>query len=164
MELVTPGIGLIFWTIVIFSILLFLLKKFAWKPITNAVKNREESIRAALKAADIAKEEMKQLQTDNEKIIKEARGERDLMLKEAKEVKETIISEAKGKAETEAKKIVEIARLNIESEKASAINEIKEQVAKLSVEIAETLLREQLKDEKTRVKLMDKLLDDIKLN
>ena len=164
MDLVTPGIGLIFWTIVIFSILLFLLKKFAWKPITNAVKNREESIRAALKAADIAKEEMMQLQTDNEKIIKEARGERDLMLKEAKEVKETIISEAKGKAEIEAKKIVEIARMNIESEKSSAINEIKEQVAKLSVEIAETLLREQLKDEKTRSKLMDKLLDDIKLN
>ena len=164
MDLVTPGIGLVFWTIVIFSILLFLLKKFAWKPINNAVKNREESIRAALKAADKAKEEMQQLQTDNQKIIKEARGERDLMLKEAKEVKETIISEAKGRAEIEAKKLIEIARLNIESEKSSAISEIKEQVAKLSVEIAETLLREQLKDDNTRAKLMDKLLDDIKLN
>ena len=164
MDLVTPGIGLVFWTIVIFSILLFLLKKFAWKPINNAVKNREESIRAALKAADKAKEEMQQLQTDNQKIIKEARGERDLMLKEAKEVKETIISEAKAKAEIEAKKLIEIARLNIESEKSSAISEIKEQVAKLSVDIAETLLREQLKDDKTRAKLMDKLLDDIKLN
>lgn len=164
MDLVTPGIGLVFWTIVIFSILLFLLKKFAWKPISNAVKNREESIRSALKAADKAKEEMQQLQTDNQKIIKEARGERDLMLKEAKEVKETIISEAKDKAEIEAKKLIEIARINIESEKSSAISEIKEQVAKLSVEIAETLLREQLKDDKTRAKLMDKLLDDIKLN
>ena len=164
MELVTPGIGLVFWTIVIFSILLFLLKKFAWKPINNAVKNREESIRAALKAADKATEEMKQLQVDNQKIIKEARGERDLMLKEAKEVKETIISEAKGKAELEAKKLVETARLNIQSEKSSAINEIKEQVAILSVEIAKKLLRDQLKDDKTRAALMDKLLDDINLN
>ncbi len=164
MELVTPGIGLVFWTIVIFSILLFLLKKFAWKPINNAVKNREESIRAALKAADKATKEMQQLQVDNQKIIKEARGERDLMLKEAKEVKETIISEAKGKAELEAKKLVETARLNIQSEKASAINEIKEQVAILSVEIAEKLLRDQLKDDKTRAALMDKLLDDINLN
>ena len=164
MELVTPGIGLVFWTIVIFSILLFLLKKFAWKPINNAVKNREESIRAALKAADKATEEMKKLQVDNQKIIKEARGERDLMLKEAKEVKETIISEAKGKAELEAKKLIETARLNIQSEKSSAINEIKEQVAILSVEIAEKLLRDQLKDDKTRAALMDKLLDDINLN
>ena len=120
MDLVTPGIGLIFWTTIIFSILLFLLKKFAWKPINNAVKNREESIKAALSAADKAKDEMLLLQADNEKIIKEARNERDLMMKEAKELKEAIISEAKEKAEMEGKKLIEQARKSIQNEKSSA--------------------------------------------
>lgn len=164
MDLVTPGIGLIFWTVIIFGILLFLLKKYAWKPITNAVKTREESIRSALKAADTAKEEMQQLQADNEKILKEARGERDALMKEARDVKETIISEAKQKAEAEAKKLIKNARQSIENEKASAISEIKKQVAKLSVEIAETILREELKEDKKRSELVGKLLDDIKLN
>lgn len=164
MDLVTPGIGLIFWTILIFGILLFLLKKFAWKPITNAVKTREDSIRSALVAADTAKEEMAKLQADNEKILKEARGERDSLMKEAREVKEKIITEAKQKAEVEAKKMIESARVNIESEKASAIADIKKQVAQLSVEIAESILREELKEEGKRKELVDKLLDDIKLN
>lgn len=164
MELVTPGIGLVFWTVLIFLLLLFLLRKFAWKPINNAVKNREESIRSALEAADVAKEEMKQLQADNEKIIKEARAERDQMMKEAKQVKETIISEAREKADIEARKMIEIARMNIQNEKASAISEIKKQVAKLSVDIAESILREELKDDKKRKELVDKLLEDIKLN
>ena len=156
MDLVTPGIGLIFWTVIIFGILLFLLKKYAWKPITNAVKTREDSIRSALVAADTAKQEMQQLQADNEKILKEARGERDIMMKEAREVKETIINEAK--------KLIENARQSIQNEKASAISDIKKQVAKLSVEIAETILREELKDDKKRSELVGKLLDDIKLN
>ncbi|MCK4920813.1 MAG: F0F1 ATP synthase subunit B [Bacteroidales bacterium] len=164
MDLVTPGIGLIFWTTIIFSILLFLLKKFAWKPINNAVKNREESIKAALSAADKAKDEMLLLQADNEKIIKEARNERDLMMKEAKELKEAIISEAKEKAEMEGKKLIEQARKSIQNEKSSAINEIKEQVAQLSVEIAEKILREELDNDQQQKALMNKLLDDIKLN
>lgn len=164
MDLVTPGIGLIFWTIIIFSILLFLLRKFAWKPINNAVKSREESIRSALMAAEEAKEEMKELKADNERILKEARNERDLMMKEAKDVKEKIIAEAKGKAESEAKKMIEMARMSIQNEKASAISDIKKQVAKLSVEIAGTILREELKEDKTRKDLIDKLLDDVTLN
>ncbi|MCF8379267.1 MAG: F0F1 ATP synthase subunit B [Bacteroidales bacterium] len=164
MDLVTPGIGLIVWTTLIFLILLFLLKKFAWTPINNAVKTREESIRAALSSADKAKEEMLLLQADNEKIIIKARNERDSLLKEAKEVKETIIEEAKQKAESEAKKLIEQARTSIKNEKFSAINEIKEQVAILSVEIAEKILREKLANDKEQKDLLDKLLKDIKLN
>lgn len=164
MDLVTPGIGLIFWTTIIFLILLFLLKKFAWTPINNAVKNREESIKAALSAADKAKDEMLLLQADNEKIIKEARNERDMMMREAKEVKEIIIGEAKEIAEKEAKKLIELARKNIQIEKSSAINEIKEEVAILSVEIAEKILREKLGNDQQQKALIDKLLDDIKLN
>ncbi len=164
MDLVTPGIGLIFWTVVIFSILLFILRKFAWKPINNAVKNRENSIRSALLAADKARKDMEKLKADNEKIIKEARKERDNMMKEARDVKAKMITEAKQNAELEAKKLIELARLNIQSEKASAITEIKEQIAKLSVEIAEKILREELKDQKESKELMQKLLKDIKLN
>lgn len=164
MDLVTPGLGLIVWTTFIFLILLFLLKKYAWTPINNAVKNREESIRAALSSADKAKDQLLLVQADNEKIIKEARNERDLMLKEAKEIKETIIEEAKVKAELEAKKLIEQARTSIQNEKHSAINEIKDQVAQLSVEIAEKILREQLANDKQQKALIDKLLKEIKLN
>ncbi len=164
MDLVTPGIGVIFWTVLIFSILLFLLGKFAWKPINNAIKNREDSIRSALVSADTAKEEMRKLQADNERIMKEARAERDNIMKEAREVKDAIIAEAREKADAEAKKLIENARKNIENEKASAINDIRKQVAKLSVDVAEAILRAELSDDKNRKKLVDRLVDDIKLN
>jgi len=164
MDLVTPGLGLIFWTVVIFSILLFILRKYAWKPIHNAVKNREDSIRSALLAADRAKKEMEKLQADNERIMKEAKKERDGVMKEARDVKAKIITEAKEQAELEAKKLIEIARLNINNEKAAAITEIKEQVARLSIDIAEKILREKLKNEKESQELIQKLLKDIKLN
>lgn len=159
-----PAIGLIFWTVIIFSLLLILLKKFAWKPINNAVKNREDSIRAALVAADKAKEEMKKLTADNEKVMQEARQERDLLIKEARGVKEKIITEAKLKADAEAKKLMEQARIGIQNEKISAINDIKNQVALLSVEIAEKIIREKLTKDKDRKDLINKLLDDVKLN
>ncbi len=164
MDLIKPGIGLIFWTVIIFSILLFVLKKFAWNPINNAVKNREESIRSALKAADNAKEEMEQLRKENERNLLKARQEQDKIMKEGREVKDKIIAEAKEKAEQEAKKTIEIARQSIENEKKSALNEIKNQIAVFSVEIAEKILREKLQDQKEGKKLVDKLLDDIKLN
>jgi F-type H+-transporting ATPase subunit b len=164
MDLVTPGIGLIFWTAVVFLILLFILKRFAWKPINNAVKNRENSIRSALNAADKAREEMKKLQADNERILKEAKAERDTLMKEAREVKDKIITEAKEKADSEARKLIDLARINIQNEKASAITEIKGQMAILSVEIAEKILREKLKNDKESQELIDKLIKDIKLN
>jgi F-type H+-transporting ATPase subunit b len=159
-----PAIGLIFWTVIIFSLLLILLKKFAWKPINNAVKNREGSIRAALEAADKAKAEMEKLTADNEKVMQEARQERDLLMKEAREVKEKIILEAKQKADVEAKHLIEQARVEIQNEKMSALNDLKDQVAMLSVEIAERIIREKLVNDKAQKDLINKLLDDVKLN
>jgi F-type H+-transporting ATPase subunit b len=164
MDLVTPGIGLVVWTVVVFIILLTLLRLLAWKPILNAVKNREESIRSALKSADKAREEMRSLKADNEKILAEARAGRDAILKEARDVRERIIDEAKGKADAEARKLIEQARQNIQNEKDAAIGDLREQVAKLSVEIAAKILREKLSDDKESNALIDRLIKDIKLN
>jgi F-type H+-transporting ATPase subunit b len=164
MDLVTPGIGLIFWTSLIFLLLLVILRMFAWKPILNAVKNREASIKSALDSAEKAKEEMKKLLAKNEEIMQKARGERDLLMKDAREVKEKIINEAKEKAQAEAAKILETARQNIKSEKNAAINEIRTQVAILSVEIAEKILREKLAKDKDQQALISRLVDDIKIN
>jgi F-type H+-transporting ATPase subunit b len=164
MDLVTPGIGLIFWTTFIFFLLVFLLRAFAWKPILNAIKNREASIKSALDSAEKAKEEMKKLLAKNEEILQKARAERDLLVKEAREVKEKIINEAKEKAQQEAVKIIESARLSIKNEKASAIAEIKAQVAILSVDIAEKILREKLSINKEQSALINRLLDDVKIN
>ena len=135
MELVTPGLGLIFWMVISFSVILFILKKYAWKPILNALKEREITIDTALKSADKAKEEMEQLKADNEKIFKEAKNERDNLLKDARQVKDKIISEAKLKANSDVKKIIADARGKIESEKEAALAEIKNQVAGFSIEI-----------------------------
>jgi F-type H+-transporting ATPase subunit b len=164
MDLVTPGIGLIFWTTFIFFLLLILLRAFAWKPILNAIKNRETSIKSALDSAEKAKEEMKKLLAKNEEILQKARQERDILLKEARDVKEKIINEAKEKAQQEAAKLIELARLNIRNEKNAAISEIKAQVATLSVEIAEKILREKLSQNKEQSELINRLIQDIKIN
>ena len=141
MELVTPGLGLIFWMVLSFSVILFILKKYAWKPILKALKEREITIATALKSADKAKEEMEQLKADNEKIIKEAKNERDNLLKDTRQLKDKIISEAKQKAISEGKKMIEDARGKIESEKEAALDEIKNQVVSFSIEIAEKILK-----------------------
>ena len=133
MNLVTPDIGQMFWATLIFLMLLILLKKFAWKPIMNAVKEREEKIKGALESAEEVKQEMEKLKADNEVIIKEARTERNKLLSEAREVKEKMIGDAKMQANEEAKKIIETARLNIQSEKDAAISDLKKQVALLSI-------------------------------
>lgn len=164
MDLVTPGIGLIFWSALFFLILLFILGKFAWPAILTAVKARNESIRQALDAADRAKVEMAQLQADNEKILAEAKTERNALLKEAKQVKDKLIAEAKEKAAEEAKKIVQNARETIQSEKTAAINDMKEQIASLSVDIAEQILRETLQESKAQKELVDKLINEADLN
>ena len=164
MDLITPGIGLIFWSALFFLILLFILGKFAWPAILTAVKARNESIRMALDAAEKVKEEMAELQADNAKIIAEAKGERDAMLKEAKEVKEKLIAEAKEKATVEAKKLVQNAREAIQTEKAAAINDMKAQMAILSVDIAEQILRTKLEDTKAQKELVDKLISEADLN
>jgi F-type H+-transporting ATPase subunit b len=164
MDLLTPGIGLIFWTTFIFFLLLIILRVFAWKPILNAVKNRETSIKSALDSAEKAKEDMKKLLAKNEEILQKARQEREILLKEAREVKEKIIAEAKEKAQEEAAKLIESARLNIKNEKTAAIAEIKAQVAILSVDIAEKILREKLAQNKEQDALISRLINDVKIN
>ena len=164
MDLVTPGIGMIFWSTLFFLVLLFILGKFAWPAILTAVKARNESIRHALDAADKAKEEMAQLQADNQKILAEAKAERDALMKEAKEVKDKLIADAKEKAAEEAKKLVQNAREAIQSEKAAALNDMKEQIAGLSVEIAEKILRSKLEESKAQKELVDKLINEADLN
>jgi len=164
MRLVTPDIGTIFWMLLMFIIVLGILKKFAWQPILNALKNRENSIEEALRSADKAKEEMERLQADNEKIMSEARKERDKLLKEAKKTTEQMVNVAKDKAIDESKKIIQSARAQIKNEKDAAIAGIRNQVAEISVEIAEKILQEKLGDDKAQQELMEKLLKDIKMN
>ena len=164
MGLVTPDIGTIFWMLLMFIILLVILKKFAWKPILSALENREKSIEDSLRSADRAREEMEQLKADNEKIMAQARLERDNMLKETKQLSVKILSEAKVKATEEARLLIEATRELIENEKSSAVDEIRKQVAELSVDIAEKILREKLKDDNQQRQLVDKLIKDIKLN
>ncbi|WP_298542552.1 F0F1 ATP synthase subunit B [Aquimarina sp. LLG6339-5] len=156
--------GLFFWQILLFVGLLLLLRKFAWKPILEAVNNREEGIKNALESAEAAKKEMQNLQADNERILNEARAERDGMLKEARQLKENMIADAKSEAQTEADKIVAQAQATIESEKKAAIADLKSQVAGLSVEIAEKVVRKELADKDKQLELVESMLGDVTLN
>jgi F-type H+-transporting ATPase subunit b len=164
MELVKPSIGLIFWMVVSFSIILFILAKFAWKPILGMIKDREESIENALASAEKAKEEMKALQSSNERILAEARNERDAMLKEAREIREKMIADAKGIASKEGERLLASARENIQNEKNAAISELKNQVATLSIEIAEKILKSELSSDEKQKTLVNTLLKDVNLN
>ncbi len=164
MELITPGLGLVFWMVLSFSVILFILKKFAWKPILKALKERENTIDTALKSADKAREEMGQLKAENERIIIEAKNVRDSLLKEAFQVKDKLISEAKQKANSEANKIIADAKRKIENEKEAALDEIKNQVAGFSVEIAEKILKKKLEKTKDQKDLINGLIDEIKIN
>lgn len=162
--LVTPDLGLIVWTTVVFCILLFLLAKFAWRPILNAVKQREQSIEEALNKAEEAKKEMAQLQSANEDLLKEARAERDEMLKEARTLKDKIIAEARAKAGEDADRIIASARESIQHEKMAAVTELKNQVAVLSIEIAEKILKQELSSEAKQSSMISSVVDDIQLN
>ncbi|HSH66988.1 MAG TPA: F0F1 ATP synthase subunit B [Bacteroidia bacterium] len=164
MELVKPSIGLIFWMIVSFSIILFLLKKFAWKPILGMIKEREDSIENALAAAEKAKEEMKMLQSNNERILHEAKEEREQMLKDAREIKEKMIAEAKEVASKEGERLLKAARENIQNEKMAAVTELKNQVASLSIDIAEKILKAELSTDEKQKTLVTTLLKDVHLN
>lgn len=164
MDLVTPDVGLIFWTFISFVVLFFLLKKFAWKPIVGTVNDREQSIREALASAEAAKKEMENLTADNERILKEARTEREAMMKEARELKAKMISDAKDEAKEAADKMITQARAAIENEKKSAVAELKDQVAALSVEIAEKVVKTELADKDKQLKLVSDMLGDATLN
>jgi len=157
------SIGLFFWQTVIFIFLILLLKKFAWKPILDAVNEREEGIKNALLSAEKAKEEMASLQSDNEETLKKARSEGDSLLKEAREIKQQLIDEAKSEAKSEAKKIISQAQETIQNEKNAAIVDLKNQVAGLSIDIAEKVLKEKLSDDKTQMKLVKDLVKEVTL-
>ncbi|MFM2214280.1 MAG: synthase subunit [Bacteroidota bacterium] len=158
------SLGLFIMQIILFVGLIFLLKKFAWKPILDAVNEREEGIKNALQSAEHAKKEMQNLKSDNEKLIAEARLERDAMMKEAREIKDKMINDAKTEAQVAGQKMIEQAKASIESEKNAALAELKSQVSSLSLEIAEKLLKDELSNKEAQTKLVEKMLGDVKLN
>jgi F-type H+-transporting ATPase subunit b len=164
MQLVTPGIGLIFWMLVSFGLVLFILGKYAWKPIMKGIHQREETIEKALEAANDAKKDMLLLKAGNEQLLRDAKDERDALMREARKLKETIIEEARVKAAEESARIVENARENIQFEKMAAINDLKNQIASISIEIAEKLIEKELEDRKSQQELTEKLLKEVKIN
>ncbi len=164
MELVTPGIGLVFWTTIAFLSLLFLLKKFAWTPILNAVKEREVSIEVALQQAEKARDEMAKMTSDNEKLLAEAKEERAIILREAKNAGEKILEDARETAKAEAGKFIIEARAEIENQKLAAITEVKNQVGLLAIELAEKMLRKELSGKDAQQKYAAELLAETKLN
>ncbi len=164
MDLVTPDIGLIFWTTVSFAILYFILAKFAWKPILGAVNEREKSIKDALSAAEIAKEEMASLKADNEKILNEAKLQRESLLKEAREIRSRIIADAESEAIEKANKLIESAKTAIENEKSAAMKELNNTVVDLSLNIAEKLLSKELDNKEKQQENIQEILENTKLN
>jgi F-type H+-transporting ATPase subunit b len=162
--LLTPGIGLLFWMTVTFLIVLFLLKKFAWRPILDALHAREDSIESGFGAGKEAKEEMARLQASNEDLLKEARNERDLMLKEAKEIREKTIAKAASEAKETADAILAKATADIHNEKLAAMTELKNQVAEISLGIAEEVLRKKLSSDDEQRTLIENLVKDINLS
>ena len=156
--------GLFIWQVLIFVGLIFLLKKFAWKPILDAVNEREDGIKNALQSAENARKEMQNLQADNQRVLQEARLERDNMLRDAREMKEKMVADAKNEAQAQGLKMIEQAKAAIEGEKNAALAELKSQVATLSLEIAEKLLKDELSNKEAQVKLVEKMLGDAKLN
>jgi len=164
MELVTPSIGLVFWTALAFICLLILLRKLAWKPILGAIHDREQSIDEALNKAELAKQEMTRLTAQNQDLMQQARAERDEILKEAKTLKDSILNEAKKQAQVEGAKLIEKAKIEIENQKKVALAEVKGQVSTLSLEIAERILRNQLDDKAKQEALVANLLKDVELN
>jgi F-type H+-transporting ATPase subunit b len=164
MDLITPAFGLIFWQTLIFLAVLFVLGKFAWKPILGALKSREDSIDEALKSAVMAKEEMASLKSDNEKLLNEAKEERNMMLKDAAKLAAEMKDQAMEDAKVVGEKMIEEARLTIDSEKNDALRQIKDQVAELSLQITEKLLKKNLADDKNQQELIKGYMKDIKLN
>ncbi|MGF7042364.1 F0F1 ATP synthase subunit B [Mucilaginibacter lappiensis] len=163
MELVTPNLGLVVWTTISFAILLFLLGKFAWKPILGALNDRERFIEDSLSKAEAAKEEMARLTNENESLLKLARAERDQILTEARKVKEQMIVDAKELAHKEGARMIELARVEINNQKSIAMADVKNQVATLSLQIAEKVLRKQFEDQQKQDELVSQLLKEVKL-
>jgi len=163
MGLVTPGIGLIFWMLVTFTTVMFLLKKYAWKPILSSLKEREDSIENALLAADKAREEMAKLNAENEKIIAKAQEESKKILAEAYAHNHEIVSNAKAEAQAEADKIIEASRETIAHEKNIALTEIRHLMADLSIDIAKKVLARELADEPEQREYIETVLDKMNI-
>ncbi len=164
MGLVTPEFGLLFWMLLAFGVTLFILKKFVWKPVLKTLKDRDNSIADSLNSAKKAREEMSKLKDDNKKILAEARAERDELLKDAKVTKDNIIRKSEEEAKVRANKIITNAQLEIENQKNKALAEIKEKVAELSIDIAEKILKRELKDQTSQSDYVGSLISEIKLN
>ena len=164
MDLITPGLGLVFWTAITFLCLLFILKKFAWKPILGAVSDREKSIKDALASAEEAKKEMQNLNASNEQLLKDARSERDVLMKNARDIKDKMISDAKEEAKEVTAKLIDNALASIEQEKQAALAELKNQVAELSIGIAETVIKKELASKDDQLKLVEEILKEVKLS
>ncbi|NBU92421.1 MAG: F0F1 ATP synthase subunit B [Flavobacteriia bacterium] len=164
MELITPDFGLLFWTGITFCLLMFILAKFVWKPVLNAVNARSQKIDEALLEAEKARQEMKSLHAENERILKEARAERDGILKEAKEASTRMIDDAREKAKGEGSKLIEAAKTAIASERNAAIADMKAQIASFSVQIAEQIVKESLSSDDKQKALASKMAEEIKLN
>ena len=157
------SLGLFFWMAVLFLALLFLLRKFAWKPILDSVNEREEGIKNALASAEDARKEMENLNASNEQLLKDARAERDALMKEAREIKDKMIADAKDEAKEVASKLIQNAQASIEQEKQAALSELKHQVAELSIGIAETVVKSELSAKDKQLKLVEGLLKDVTL-
>ncbi len=164
MDLITPEFGLFFWQTIVFLVLIFLMAKFAWKPILGAVRQREVSINDALASAENARKEMQNLQADNEKLLQEARIERDAILKEARGLKEKVLADASTEAQQKADKIVAQAQESIQLEKQAAMAELRNQVANLSIEIAEKVVRKELSNKEKQHQLVEDMLGDVTSN
>jgi len=164
MKLLTPEFGLIIWTLLAFLVVLFILKKFAWKPILNSLKERETNIADSLATAEKVKAEMSQLKSENEALLAKAREERAQLLKEARDTKDRIISEAKEQAKIEANKIVVDAQAAIQQQKMAALTDVKNQVGTLVIEVAEKVLRRELGNKSDQESYIKQLADNVKLN
>jgi len=164
MNLITPEFGLLFWQTITFLALLLLLSRFAWKPIMSSLREREETIEGALRSAELARVEMTKLRADNERLLDEARAERDAMMRKAQQTADAIVEEAKNKAAAESNRIVESARAAILSERQAAIDDIRRQVATLSVDIAEKVIRRQINGDAQQRQLVDQFVKDIHLS
>ena len=162
--MIEPGIGLLFWMTLTFLILLFLLAKFAWKPILTAINEREVTIVDSLNQAKLAKQEVENLKAENEIIIREAKIERDQILKEARDIRDRIVGEAKGLAKAEGDKMIESARQTIQAEKSAAVSDIKSQIGTLSINIAESILKQKLDNDDAQDALVANILNTSNLN
>ncbi len=158
------SVGLFFWQLILFVGLVLLLKKFAWKPILNSVNEREEGIKDALASAEEAKKEMQNLNASNEQLLKDARAERDALMKDARDIKDKMISDAKEEAKEVTAKLIDNALTSIEQEKQAALAELKNQVAELSIGIAETVIKKELASKDDQLKLVEEILKEVKLS